>query len=263
VRILLDTNVWRHVVDADAVQQLRALVRDRGAEIVVAPGVVYEILRTPHPATRNAQIKAVTLGAWTKLRTEVYDECHDVCAMLAMRRPDWLLKAPDLAYYYTLRADWSPGVVSGSVPSQPTRADSGVRPSHPDGLGRIDVWRLISSGTWWSNLIEEPRQPYLDWIGPFLDLGAISQSFESWNRLWLHEVSVDELGPGTPVDNQIAQYAYEADLFLSGDKAIVDIINRARESAPKPLAVAQLMAPGADPVRQVDDAITPPRQRCG
>jgi hypothetical protein len=35
----------------------------------------------------------------------------------------------------------------------------------------------------------------------------------------------------------------------------VDIVNRARKSAPKPLAVARLMAPGADPVRQVDEAI--------
>ncbi len=91
----------------------------------------------------------------------------------------------------------------------------------------VDVWRLMSSGLWWHSLIDEPRQPYLDWIAPFLDLPTIGRSFESWNRLWLHEVGVEELPrewlrwavmllqsvrkvtPGTPADNQIALYAYQ------------------------------------------------------
>lgn len=314
MRILLDTNVWRHVVDADAVQRLRALVREQGADIVVAPGVVYEMLRTPDPVLRRRLLKAVTLGAWKKLMTEVYEDCRDVRRMLERRRPHWLVTTPDVAYYHNLQADWSAGDGfwrrARSEPAAEAR-----RLAHLEGdlldrareearerrtsmgttqydqvqlegwTGRpvghlpgwdgtdVDVWRLMSCGTWWHVLVDEPRQPYLDWIGPFLDFPAIGQSFESWNRLWLHEVSVEELPrdwlrwavmllqsvrkttPGTPADNQIALYAYQADVFLSGDKAIVEIVNRARTSAPMPLAVAQVMTPAADPVRQVGNVI--------
>ncbi len=48
---------------------------------------------------------------------------------------------------------------------------------------------------------------------------------------------------------------YQADLFLSGDKAIVEILNRTRTASPMPLAVAELMAPHTDPVEQVEEAI--------
>jgi hypothetical protein len=57
---------------------------------------------------------------------------------------------------------------------------------------------------------------------------------------------------GTPADSQIALYAYEADVFLSGDKGLVDIINTVRGDAPAPTARAQRILSDADALGQIE-----------
>jgi hypothetical protein len=136
--------------------------------------------------------------------------------------------------------------------------------------GQVEVWRLMSSGLWWSSLVEAPRAAYLDWLAPFLNLGDVANDEASFNSLWLYEVdvkevprewlrwavmllqSVREVTPGTPGDNQIATYAYDCDLLLTGDKAMVAILDRVRPHAPKPVAQARRLRPDIDPVDQVE-----------
>jgi hypothetical protein len=270
------------------------------------------MLRTRDPGLRRRLIDAVSLGEWKKLRTEIYHECRDVRKMLETRRPEWMAAEPDLALYYKLKADWSPAggfwrrvrrapgaearLVADEVGLERAREDAKYRRGamgeiHFDQMrlsgwtGRpierlpgwdgtdVDWWRLDSQARWWEHLIVHPDQPVLDWLGPFVDVPAIARSFESWNRVWLHEATIDELPrewlrwavmvlqsmrrvtPGTPADNQIALYAYEADLLLSADKGFVDIINRVGESAPQRLALARVIRTGLDPVQQVDDVV--------
>jgi rRNA-processing protein FCF1 len=73
VRVLIDTNVWRYVVDADQVEALRKLGKARDIRVLVAPAVVYEMLRTGDAALRTRLVKAVTLGVWERLMTEAYE----------------------------------------------------------------------------------------------------------------------------------------------------------------------------------------------
>ena len=284
----------------------------RTIDIVIAPAVVYEMLRTRDPGLRKRLIEAVTLGAWKKLRTEIYHECRDVRKMLETRRPEWMVAEPDLALYYKLKADWSPsGGFCRRVRREPgaearrVADEAGLERARKDAKYRrgvmgeihfdqmrlsgwagrpnerlpgwdgtdVDWWRLDSQARWWEHLIAHPDQPVLDWLGPFVDVSVIARSFESWNHLWLHEVTIAELPrewlrwavmvlqsvrrvtPGTPGDNQIALYAYEADLLLSADAGFVDIINRAGESPPQRLAPARVILTGIDPVQQIDDIV--------
>ncbi len=90
-RLLLDTNVWRELVDADAIERVRVTSRRVGSPILVAPGVVHEMLRTPDRDLRRRQIRAVILQAWTRLMTEVFSECEDVRTVLGKRRPQRML----------------------------------------------------------------------------------------------------------------------------------------------------------------------------
>jgi hypothetical protein len=108
-RMLLDTNVWRALIDAGGIESVRMTAKRLRANVLVAPGVVYEILRTPDPELRRRQIHAVTLQSWTRLMTEVFSECEDVRAVISARRPEWLLAKPDLAAFHRLRADWAGG----------------------------------------------------------------------------------------------------------------------------------------------------------
>jgi hypothetical protein len=310
MRLLLDTNVWGMLVKHDGVQRLRRMTRTRGAEVLVCPAVVYELLRTRDHAWRDAQIKAATLGVWTRMRTEVYSECEDFRRVVSARRPSWLLVEPDLRAYYQLHADWSQGgwfwrrarhdtaaearrvLMLGSdvlararEEAQQRRADIDEK-AHFDTLplewigepkgrlsgwagGQVEAWRLSSSGLWWSALVENPRLAYHDWLAPFLDLQVVASDEASFNSLWLYEVDVAELPrewlrwavmllqsvrqvtAGTPGDNQIATYVYDCDLFLTGDKAMVAILDRVRPHAPKPVAQARRLRPNIDPVDQV------------
>jgi hypothetical protein len=109
VRVLLDNNVWRRVADDGVAQVLRRRSKEAGAAVLVAPAVVYEMLRTPNPATRDRLIKTVTLGSWTRLRTEVYYACAEVRNLVTRHRRHWLIEHPDLRSYYRLEADWGPG----------------------------------------------------------------------------------------------------------------------------------------------------------
>jgi hypothetical protein len=120
--------------------------------------------------------------------------------------------------------------------------------------GQVELWRLMSAGLWWSSLVPDGRAAYRDWLAPFLDLGAVASSEASFNSLWLYELdrhevprewlrwavvqlqSVRKVTPGTPGDNQIATYAYDCDVFVTGDKAFVAILDRIRPHAPKPVA---------------------------
>ena len=82
------------LVDCDGVQRLRRLTRGRNTEIMVCPAVVYEMLRTRDPGRRDSQLKAATLGAWTRMRTEVYAECEDFRRVAAALRPHGCVKGP-------------------------------------------------------------------------------------------------------------------------------------------------------------------------
>jgi predicted nucleic acid-binding protein len=314
MRLLLDTNVWGMLVKHDGVQRLRRMTRARGAEVLVCPAVVYELLRTPDPVWRDAQIQAATLGVWTRMRTEVYSACEDFRRVVSTRRPSWLLVEPDLRAYHQLRGDWSQGggfwrrarhdtaaeaqrvlMLGGDVlarlreEAQQRRADMGKK-AHFDSFplewigrprggllgwagGEVELWRLLSLGMWWSSLVKNPRAAFHDWLAPFLDLRAVASDEASFNSLWLYEVDVEEVPrdwlrwavmqlqsvrqvtPGTPGDNQIAAYAYDCDLFLTGDKAMVAILDRVRPHAPKPVAQARRLRPDIDPVDQVETVI--------
>ena len=58
---------------------------------------------------------------------------------------------------------------------------------------------------------------------------------------------------GTPGDNQLSVYCYEADVFVSGDSTFVDIINRVRRDAPAPVAEARVLQANDDPLGAIVD----------
>jgi len=68
--ILLDTNVWRALADANAGQRLSSAAARRGLTIAVAPSVVYETLRLEHVALRDRVLRIQTSRGWVRLVPE-------------------------------------------------------------------------------------------------------------------------------------------------------------------------------------------------
>jgi hypothetical protein len=111
-RILLDTNVWRALADADAGQRLSSAAARRGLAIAVAPSVVYETLRLKDVALRNRILRVQTSRGWVRLMPEAFSECAEIRAEVRRLHADWLAPAPDLSDYKRHVRDWTRGIAS-------------------------------------------------------------------------------------------------------------------------------------------------------
>ncbi|MGC5222558.1 hypothetical protein ACPW96_08160 [Micromonospora sp. DT81.3] len=125
----------------------------------------------------------------------------------------------------------------------------------PEGLpgwdGKpFDLWRAHAEHRW-RNALERERGADFQWLSPWL-VRDIDRA--EWNLMWLREVTPAQVprawfrwafqhlqatratNSGTPVDNQIATYLTECDLFVTADKAFAACVERIRPHSPTVLA---------------------------
>ncbi|MFM0217797.1 type II toxin-antitoxin system VapC family toxin [Paraburkholderia caledonica] len=107
MRILLDTNIWRYVVDHDALGAVQQAARKSRHEIVIAPAVVYEALRTGRSRLRDSLVSAMTLPCWKRLMPEAFSEAEEIKTEVKRLQSDWLRLREDLTWYRRLQYDWT------------------------------------------------------------------------------------------------------------------------------------------------------------
>jgi hypothetical protein len=117
-RVLLDTNVWDYIIEANGVESLRKAAKTNHVAIVACPAVVYECLGVGDPDKRKRRAKALAREDWIRLMPEAFSEAEDVRREIERLRPEWLLASPDLRQWYRHRADWQ-GAFWWRVRSQP------------------------------------------------------------------------------------------------------------------------------------------------
>lgn len=126
---------------------------------------------------------------------------------------------------------------------------------------RIEFWR----GTGCSSTIRALRMrghPYVDWLSGEVNIALILRDAESWTQFWFYDVRPDlmsrfwirgtfeylqsfrKITDGSPGDVQLATYLPESDLFLTADKAFVEIAECCRQSAPFHMAHTHLIPGG-------------------
>jgi hypothetical protein len=104
---VLDANVWRRIVDARAGDQLiRAAVR-ANAEILAAPTIAYEALRTPQNDVREKLLSEITKPRWVRLMPEVFSESRELLGEIHRLRPVAIKPKADVAAFSQLRASWT------------------------------------------------------------------------------------------------------------------------------------------------------------
>jgi hypothetical protein len=128
--------------------------------------------------------------------------------------------------------------------------------------GRTDVpmWSHQAADTWLNGLTERVRAPrrntFRDWLEPFVDLNALFGDFGSFYEMWWsvepsqaprHWMSWAvgflqlgyKLNPSNAVDQLIATYLYDADLFLTLDARFAEVLDEVSPFSPRPLAVVR------------------------
>ena len=102
LRILVDTNVWRYLIDLDSVEIINRAARDGRGQILACPAVLYEMLRLEDVPLRHGLVKAICRSRWVRLMPEAFEESADLQSEIARLRPRWLLPRPDLPAFRRL-----------------------------------------------------------------------------------------------------------------------------------------------------------------
>ncbi len=106
-RALLDTNVWRYIVDTESQGALLRFARDGPYDIQIAPAVLYESLRLKDVPLRRAIVRLMTNTRFHRLMPEAYSESMEILREIERARPDWMRDTPDMAFFSRLKKDWT------------------------------------------------------------------------------------------------------------------------------------------------------------
>jgi hypothetical protein len=80
--------------------------RRKHIEILAAPSVLYELLRTPNESVRKRFVDVITLPHWKRLMPETFSETREILAEIRRLRPDWLRTTPNRDKYMRIFHDW-------------------------------------------------------------------------------------------------------------------------------------------------------------
>jgi hypothetical protein len=105
--VLLDSNIWRYIVDNGSQGPLLQLARNGRYDVQIAPGVLYEALRLKDASRRASLVNLMTNSRFHRLMPEAYSESMEILQEIERVRPDWLRNTPDLRVFNRLKKDWT------------------------------------------------------------------------------------------------------------------------------------------------------------
>jgi len=143
MRLLLDTNIWRYLVDNDYQDSLYKATRKQGMKVVVAPSVVIETLRINDSALRKKIVEVQTRDCWDRLMPDAYLQCEDVKREIIRLHPEWALKDKNTTLFNNLRYDWI-RTKGGFWGKARTNAAEVAAHYHSQDAGALEVARLQS-----------------------------------------------------------------------------------------------------------------------
>lgn len=183
-RILLDTNIWRALADADAGQALLSTSKNNGLEIVIAPAVVYETLAMGDVVVRNRILRMQAAQHWTRLMPDAFTECLEIRNEVRRLHPEWLASDPDLSLFNRHERDWRRKTASGKGYSQQGFWDR-VR-NHPDSMskaiidGRLELARQETQAVDLKGKEKIAKPTLLDGMTARLEGQSPSSAVDAW-----------------------------------------------------------------------------------
>jgi hypothetical protein len=144
-RILVDTNVWRYLIDLDGLETVYRAAKGAHGLILACPAVLYEMLRLEDASLRRQLIKAICRSRWLRMMPEAFEESAELKEEIVRLRPSWLLREPDRSSSRRLYNDWNgPSGVWRRARVDPTEASAILKLVEGDHIrrGRDDAREL-------------------------------------------------------------------------------------------------------------------------
>lgn len=106
MKMLLDSNVWRYIVNENAQGDLERTSRECGVEVVVVPALIFEARDFKDDTLRKSLLRVLTNPGWTRLMPDAFLEAEEIKSVVRRFRPEWLVSQPDLTEVNALKWDW-------------------------------------------------------------------------------------------------------------------------------------------------------------
>lgn len=231
-RILLDSNIWRYIVDAGALSTLQIVARSSRHRILASPAVLFEAAHSANKQLRASLLVALTRPEWKRLMPEAYWEAEELKGEVRRIRPEWLRPRPDLNFFKRVRHDWirSKGGVWDRIIQEAhllqksdsemiKRARDQAYALRNDALKWSASWEsaplsklhayFSSSISGWDGTPVEPWRvdalnvfktatltaghPSNDWLKEELNLALMLSQSADLTRFWLHEANLQRM----------------------------------------------------------------------
>lgn len=105
-KILLDTNVWRYLIDSGQEGKLFQIAKRSDVKVAVAPSIVLETLRLGDHVLRKKIVEVLSRECWLRLMPDAYKESEELKNEILRCRPEWALKKSNSDRFKNLRYDW-------------------------------------------------------------------------------------------------------------------------------------------------------------
>jgi len=106
-RVLLDTNVWRYVIDKGSQGALLRVAREGPYRVQIAPAVVYETLRLKDAQLRANLVRLMSNWRFHRMMPEAYSDSMEILQEIKRLRPQWLREVPEMQFFNRLKKDWA------------------------------------------------------------------------------------------------------------------------------------------------------------
>lgn len=228
-RILLDSNVWRYILDAGALPDLHRAARSSRHDVLISPAVLFEAAHSADQKLRDGLLAAMTLPTWKRLMPEAYWEAEELKREVRRLRPEWFRLRPDLTLFKRVRHDWirSKGGLWDRIASEADllcesdaqmlrraraqayelREQARDWPSNLESTPLTKIMAVLpQSNSGWSGMPVEPWRidalnvfevalntaghPSIDWVSGELDTQLMLYQYEELTQFWLHGVDL-------------------------------------------------------------------------
>lgn len=231
MKVLLDTNVWRYLVDSGRQSFLNSEAKRGGFQVTICPAIVNETLRISDATLRKKIVELQTRRCWHRLMPESYLALETMKLEMLRTHSDWPLSNPDERKFRKLAFNWARStggwwsyvrenvdicaakmrprddLIINTVRDQSHQMRTSVRESKksmvgdwlPSLRGAIDIngetthfdGWRIYAFTTWANMLHGDATAR-EWMGCHMDIDKmIYEDFSKFERFWLYEVSAE------------------------------------------------------------------------
>lgn len=199
MKVLLDSNVWRYLVDQNASAALEKCITESDIQIVVTPSLVFETFELLNEPLRKSILKLQALPSWTRLMPDTFLEMEEIKASIRRYRPEWIVNNPDMTEVNQLLRDWTASdsgfwARAGDDIAPPT-TDESIRQDRELHLTRLESQeiraKLLSRGQTLPkvslcDVYGIPPASIPGWLGAPVEYWRVPSLHVIWNELQIY-----------------------------------------------------------------------------